>query len=197
MKSLSDWKANHSPKKPFTSLEEWRAHHERTGAVPDDILAGQREVESAGNDKAKSGAGAIGPMQIVPKAHNLDPKVVADPATNLDIGARDMDKLYGQFGGDITRALRAYNQGAKNERNRAVEDMPKEAREYPGKVIQASMKYEKGTRPDAPEVLATRKKEVTPIPMEDHWYSPVVNQAKSLASMLGLGYNTPTKDTKR
>jgi soluble lytic murein transglycosylase-like protein len=189
MSAIEDWKRKHGPKPQ--SLEEWMAVHKRTGVTPPDILAGQREVESAGNDRAKSGAGAIGPMQIIPKAQNLDPKVVADPATNLEIGARIMDKLTAQFGGDTTRALRAYNQGAKNERNRTEDEMPKEAREYPAKVIQASMKYEKGDRPDSASALAERH---APIRMADHWYDPLMAKAKSLAAMLGVGYNTPTTE---
>lgn len=195
-KALEAFKAKHPAKNQpkYTSLDEWMAAHPRTHAVSDDVLKGQREVESAGNDYAKSKAGAIGPMQVIPKAQNLDPKVVADPKTNLEIGARIMDKLHKQFGGDITRALRAYNQGAKNERNRDIEEMPKEATQYPGKVLQKSMKYETGTRPDAPVAMAQRHPaQVAPMPMESHWYDPIVG----LAAKLGLGYNTPTDEGKK
>ncbi len=116
------------------ALDAWMAKYPRTGAVSDEMVDAVSRVESAGDDYAVSSQGAIGPMQVIAGKHGLEPKDIANPAVNKEVGARILDKLHNQFEGDMTRTLRAYNQGAGNERRREG-NAPKESREYPGKVI--------------------------------------------------------------
>jgi len=117
------------------ALDAWMAKHPRTYDFPEELLPAVRAVESAGDDRAVSKKGAVGPMQIVASAHGLEPSDVADPAVNLDVGARYLDKLHKQFGGDTTRALKAYNRGPTAERKRE-DTPPKETVDYVARIEQ-------------------------------------------------------------
>ncbi len=115
------------------ALDAWMAKYPRTGAVSDELVDAVSRVESKGDDYAVSSQGAIGPMQVIAGKQGLEPSDIANPTVNKQVGARILDKLHKQFGGDEERMLRAYNQGPGNERKREG-NAPKETREYPGKV---------------------------------------------------------------
>lgn len=73
--------------------------------------------ESRFYDKAVSGRGAVGLMQIVPSAHNRDD--LDKPETNIEFGADLIDrliKMFGSHGADSTEAVKfalaAYNIGS-------------------------------------------------------------------------------------
>jgi len=155
-------------------LDAFFAKYPRTHAVGDDIVDAVRRVESAGNDQAVSGAGARGPMQIRSGGLGLTDQDVSKPETNVEVGARYLDKLHKQFGGDIERVLRAYNQGPGNERKREG-NAPKETREYPGKVLAEANK-----RPDNVEHLTDRYP--APPPSLTEWEAkyPVRNKNPSI-----------------
>jgi hypothetical protein len=128
------------------ALDAWMKQHPRTGAVSEDMINAVAKVESAGDDYAVSSQGAIGPMQVIAGKHGLEPSDIANPAVNREVGSRILDKLHGQFGGDMTRTLRAYNQGPGNERRREG-NAPRETREYPGKVNAALEQWMKDHPP--------------------------------------------------
>lgn len=77
--------------------------------------------ESRGNSNAKSPAGAMGLMQIMPKTWeewsqklgipNADP---FNPEHSKQVGTAYIDWLKGKFGGDIPLALASYNFGIGN-----------------------------------------------------------------------------------
>ena len=71
--------------------------------------------ESRGNPKAVSRAGARGLMQLMPDtARGLgvaDPNRLYEPETNIMLGARYLSMMLRAFGGDLERALAAYNAG--------------------------------------------------------------------------------------
>ena len=77
------------------------------------VLAVARQ-ESNFNQQARSGAGAIGVMQLEPATASdlsVDPY---DVYQNIDGGVRYLAQLLGQYSGDVSLALAAYNSGPGN-----------------------------------------------------------------------------------
>jgi soluble lytic murein transglycosylase-like protein len=76
------------------------------------LLAGLVKQESGFNPNAGSPAGARGLTQLMPgTAAGLGVTDVLDPAQSLDGGAKYLRQQLDAFGGDVTRALAAYNAG--------------------------------------------------------------------------------------
>jgi soluble lytic murein transglycosylase-like protein len=76
------------------------------------LLAGLVKQESGFNPNAGSPAGARGLTQLMPgTAAGLGVTNVLDPVQNLDGGAKYLRQQLDAFGGDVTRALAAYNAG--------------------------------------------------------------------------------------
>jgi soluble lytic murein transglycosylase-like protein len=76
------------------------------------LLAGLVKQESGFNPNAGSPAGARGLTQLMPgTAAGLGVSNVLDPLQNLDGGAKYLRQQLDAFGGDVTRALAAYNAG--------------------------------------------------------------------------------------
>jgi soluble lytic murein transglycosylase-like protein len=76
------------------------------------LLAGLVKQESGFNPTAGSPAGARGLTQLMPAtAAGLGVTDVLDPIQNLDGGAKYLRQQLDAFGGDVTRALAAYNAG--------------------------------------------------------------------------------------
>ena len=76
------------------------------------LLAGLVKQESGFNPSAGSPAGARGLTQLMPgTAAGLGVSNVLDPVQNLDGGAKYLRQQLDAFGGDVTRALAAYNAG--------------------------------------------------------------------------------------
>jgi soluble lytic murein transglycosylase-like protein len=96
----------------FRSLIEQAAqrHHLDTA-----LLAAVVHVESGGNPQAVSPAGAQGLTQLIPTtAQRFGVRDPFDPAQSLDGAAKYLRGLLGQFGGDVSKALAAYNAGEGN-----------------------------------------------------------------------------------
>jgi soluble lytic murein transglycosylase-like protein len=76
------------------------------------LLAGLVKQESGFNPNAGSPAGARGLTQLMPgTAAGLGVTNVLDPLQSLDGGAKYLRQQLDAFGGDVTRALAAYNAG--------------------------------------------------------------------------------------
>jgi soluble lytic murein transglycosylase-like protein len=76
------------------------------------LLAGLVKQESGFNPNAGSPAGARGLAQLMPgTAAGLGVTDVLDPVQSLDGGAKYLRQQLDAFGGDVTRALAAYNAG--------------------------------------------------------------------------------------
>jgi soluble lytic murein transglycosylase-like protein len=70
------------------------------------------QVESAFQPRAVSPKGAQGLTQLMPAtAREMGVTDVLDPVQNLDGGARYLSWLLNRYGGDLRRALAAYNAG--------------------------------------------------------------------------------------
>ena len=79
------------------------------------LLAAVVHVESGGNPQAVSPAGAQGLTQLIPAtAQRFGVHDPFDPAQSLDGAAKYLRGLLGQFGGDVSKALAAYNAGEGN-----------------------------------------------------------------------------------
>jgi soluble lytic murein transglycosylase-like protein len=108
---------------------------ERHGLDPKLVLA-VVAVESAFEPSAVSPKGAQGLMQLMPEtASALGVADSLDPEQNLDGGARHLGALLTFYGGDLRRALAAYNAGqGAVARHGGVPPYP-ETRAYVKKVI--------------------------------------------------------------
>ncbi|STX01469.1 lytic transglycosylase domain-containing protein [Kluyvera ascorbata] len=90
-----------------------------------EILKATAGAESSWDTKAKSGAGALGLMQVMP-GNFLPGEDPFNPRDNIFAGARVMSWAKGKAGGDLDETLRYYNGGSRRG--------SKENNEYAGRV---------------------------------------------------------------
>jgi hypothetical protein len=105
--------------------------------VPVDLLLAVANVESAMNADARSNKNAHGIMQIQwpGTARHLGVKRLSElynPCLNIELGARYLRELINGTGGDIERALAAYNYGPGRIARSPI--LPEGARGYASKV---------------------------------------------------------------
>ena len=110
--------------------------------LPPGLLRAVVQVESGGNPRAQSGAGAMGLMQLMPEtAASLGVTDAYDPVQNLYGGARYLKGLINRYG-DLRLALAAYNAGpgtlarlGVTDWERDQEKLPAETRAYVPRVL--------------------------------------------------------------
>lgn len=135
--------ASNAAKANYVALESAKG-------LPKGLLSAVNMTESPNSNTARSGAGARGAFQFMPKTaerFNVDVNSVNSSAKGA---AEYLDKLLKMFEGNLENALRAYNWGEGNMQNYlkygsgmkngqkgyfADRPMPKETREYSGKVM--------------------------------------------------------------
>ena len=81
------------------------------------LAAAVAQVESNGRKEAVSSAGAIGVMQLMPgtaQSLGVDPY---DKQQNIEGGVKYLRQLLDTFGGDVAKAVAAYNAGPQAVKN--------------------------------------------------------------------------------
>jgi soluble lytic murein transglycosylase-like protein len=80
-----------------------------------ELVAAVVQAESKFSPTARSGAGAIGLMQIVPKTGRwMGARDLTNPAQNISAGAKYLRYLHDRFEGNETKVIAAYNAGEGN-----------------------------------------------------------------------------------
>ena len=108
----------------------------RHGLDPALVLA-VASVESGFQPKAVSPKGALGLMQLMPAtATSLGVEDAFDPEVNLEGGSRYLAELLTLYGGDLRRALAAYNAGPGAVKRHGGIPPYRETRAYVKKVLE-------------------------------------------------------------
>ncbi|WP_315387229.1 lytic transglycosylase domain-containing protein [uncultured Stenotrophomonas sp.] len=98
-----------------TAAKRWNPLIEQVAAehgVDARLLHAIVRVESAYNHQARSHAGALGLMQVIPSTgKRFGAMDLFDPLQNLRAGTAYLVWLHGRFNGDLTLMLAAYNAG--------------------------------------------------------------------------------------
>lgn len=124
------------------NIDEAVERASRKYGVDKSLIMAVIKQESSFDPNAKSWAGAMGLMQLMPE--NCTEYGVANPYNveqNVDGGTHQLKDLLKKYGGDVKMALAAYNAGMGTLARRGVvnEDgisrLPKETREYVVKVM--------------------------------------------------------------
>ncbi len=103
--------------------------------LPPTLVESVARVESALRPEAVSPKGALGVMQLMPATARLLDADPHDTAQNIDAGARLLRELLIKYGGDVVKALSAYNAGeGAVDRYRGMPPYP-ETQDYVDKVI--------------------------------------------------------------
>jgi hypothetical protein len=84
--------------------------------VPVDLALRVAKQESRGNCGAKSSAGALGVMQVMPRTgakHGYSTKQLSNCRTGAEAGVKELKHLLTLSGGDVKQTLTGYNCGEK------------------------------------------------------------------------------------
>lgn len=107
-----------------------------------ELVAAVVKTESRFIASARSGAGAQGLMQLVPKTGRwMGATNLMNPADNVKAGAKYLKYLHGQFDGDERMMIAAYNAGEGNVRKFRGVPPFKETRSYLKKVQTAEKEF--------------------------------------------------------
>ena len=117
---------------PFGSLIYSEA---KKNNLPPELVAAVAHTESKFVPTARSHAGAVGLMQLVPRTGKwLGAKNLNDPAQNVQAGAKYLRYLTDRFGGNTQKAIAAYNAGEGNVRRFGGVPPFRETRNYLARV---------------------------------------------------------------
>ena len=99
------------------------------------LLSAIAEVESGGNQDETSSAGAIGVMQLMPDTAASLGVNPYDKQQNIEGGAKYLRQMLDTFGGDVSKAVAAYNAGPQAVKDYGGIPPYKETQNYVNKVL--------------------------------------------------------------
>jgi len=103
--------------------------------LPPELVAAVVHTESKFVPTARSGAGAVGLMQLVPRTGRwLGARNLNDPTQNIMAGAKYLRYLVDRFDGNTQKAIAAYNAGEGNVRRFGGVPPFRETRNYVNRV---------------------------------------------------------------
>jgi soluble lytic murein transglycosylase-like protein len=103
--------------------------------VRPELIAAVVQAESRFKPTARSGAGAIGLMQLVPRTGRwMGARDLTNPSQNIAAGAKYLKYLSERFDGNETKMIAAYNAGEGNVKRFGGVPPFKETRKYVSKV---------------------------------------------------------------
>ena len=103
--------------------------------LPPELVAAVVHTESKFVPTARSGAGAVGLMQLVPRTGRwFGARNLTDPAQNVMAGAKYLRYLVDRFDGNTQKAIAAYNAGEGNVRRFGGVPPFRETRNYVNRV---------------------------------------------------------------
>jgi soluble lytic murein transglycosylase-like protein len=117
---------------PFGSLIYQEA---KKNDIRPELIAAVVQAESRFKPTARSGAGAIGLMQLVPRTGRwMGARDLTNPAQNIAAGAKYLKYLNDRFDGNETKVIAAYNAGEGNVKRFGGVPPFRETRSYVNKV---------------------------------------------------------------
>lgn len=99
------------------------------------LVAAVAQTESGGNQEAVSPAGAVGVMQLMPETAaglGVNPY---DKRQNIEGGAKYLKQMMDTFGGDVQKAVAAYNAGPQAVKEYNGIPPYRETQDYVNKVL--------------------------------------------------------------
>lgn len=110
--------------------------------VRPELVAAVVHAESRFKPTARSGAGAVGLMQLVPRTGRwMGARDLTNPAQNVAAGAKYLKYLNERFDGNETKMIAAYNAGEGNVKRFGGVPPFKETRKYVAKVRNYEAEY--------------------------------------------------------
>jgi soluble lytic murein transglycosylase-like protein len=152
------------------------------------LLKGLIRQESNFNAAARSSAGAQGLTQLMPgTASSLGVTDASDPAQAIDGGAKYLEQQLDRFGGDVTKALAAYNAGPGAVAKYGGVPPYAETQNYVQKVLGYAAEYE-GTAAAATSAVPAATVPVTTTPVSAT--SVLASTGADTSSSGSLNYST-------
>lgn len=99
------------------------------------LVAAVAQTESGGNQEAVSPAGAVGVMQLMPETATGLGVNPYDKRQNIEGGAKYLRQMMDTFGGDVQKAVAAYNAGPQAVKEYNGIPPYRETQDYVNKVL--------------------------------------------------------------